>query len=1404
MTFKPGLHTLTVLGSLVFFQFLWPPVMAGAQDAITRAKLATVLVDRGPLGSGSGFCISPKGFFLTNAHVVKGLRPGKTVRLVLSPSTADERTLDARLVSVDEENDLALLQAAGANNLTSLPTGGASNLTETQPLTVLGYPFGRLLAYGGGYPSVSVGVTRVSALRKEDGELRAVQIDGAVNPGNSGGPVVNEKGQVVAVVVAGIPGSGVSFSIPSTIIEKFLYQPAVLIDLPECRYVDRYKPVEFGFESIALNSSAQPNAFELTIDTGEGPGKPIKLTVADMKRKKRIKLIEAGDDAAESVLLILRRGDETAYVPTVNHEVQVGSRSFSLLELRRIDKRAEGNVVMTAEGAKYLGAISGWTEDETAKSRGLLGEADRVDVYSLAPQQREVRCTLVALKAGKEVARVEDVLKFSGAPQVLKKDIVEKYLTTTGQGTGEDPFADLRATVAASRDTPETIANWEQQRAHGPPTWTVLEATSLTATHAREASEIKFERQADGSYLVSGPRDTVSYVFRARTPFPVSKLSAIRLETIPDERLPQGGAGRADNGNCVMSSFKANAIAGAASRPLPATRVTADYFQLEPDDGKHFFPVGMFDETERTGWAIGRDVDHPHQAVIELVPPADLDAASTELEVRIDQLYENSHSLGRFRISVTDAPRPVIVDDLPEAITQIVETKPEDRTSSERTELAAFFNNGNLRLRQAERELKEGVAGGGGHALIASLRAKIEKALDTPETLQRWDELRAQGLPKWTVLEATSLTATETADGATLGFERQEDGSYFVTGPEKTATYVFQSRLPFDISKLSGVRIELMPDSRHPDGKLGRTTKHNVVVHEVRIQTVGDVSHPLVASRATCDHNQRGQGGWPATKMLDGDNATGWALGPQFSQRHEAVIELAEESTEGASGDQIEISVTSQSPENLLGRFRISVTDSPRPLIIDDLPISLRKIANTPRDQRTAEQQDSLLQFFVAGNLASVAAEQELEKAIASGGGSAAAAALRIKLDKVRDTPDQIAEWEARRGQGLPKWSVLEATSLKATGSANAGECRFDRMLDGSYFVTGPREKVSYEFRCKLPFAASNLSALRLEAIPDERLPNRGSGRDSGNFVVTGIGINVGEGSDQQKFGFHRATTDFCQPGSPPTNMFDPVVESGWAIWGDVSSPHETVLETIPFEGDGQATTLAITIEHLHDDSHSLGRFRISVTDAPRPVVVDKLPTAIGDIVHTARDRRSDDQQKELLKFFIDSNVLVAQLEREIAQSAIPTVFPLEAFVDRNDPYAAPLDSFEIEAQIDASSAMIVTRHGVHWENNRGHKPGTDSPSGKFVKVNGAPWYVRWANNSAAVEGKDESELYRLPLGPAIWDYEVLSVTNAADGQSNPSRGAPEYDVGDDRVELEIDDNADGAGIYRVRFTRRK
>ncbi|MFO1093840.1 MAG: serine protease, partial [Planctomycetaceae bacterium] len=570
------LRATTCLAALIAIAVGASP--AGAQDLLEIVKRSTVLIDRGAHGSGSGFCVSAKGMFVTNAHVVKGTRVGGQVGVVIGAATADQQVLEARVVMIDEEHDLALLSSEPVPGVAELTLGGVEELRETQELTVLGYPFGRLLSYGAEYPAISVNVTRVSALRKEKGALSVVQIDGSVNPGNSGGPVVNQNGQVVAVISAGIPGSGVSFAIPATVVEKFLMRPALVMNLQECRYAERQNPIDFGFESICLNSAAQPNAFELTIDAGEGPGKPIKLTLADMKRKKKIKLLSRSETQAETLLLIVRRGADFAYVKTTNHDVKVGAKAFSLLDLRKLERRTVGTVVTMASGDKYAGTVSGWTDAERAGATIPLDDADRIDVYSLDPLLREVKCTLIARKAGKEVGKVQETVEFLGAPQQLKRSVVEKFLKELGPETAEQQA--LRARLREVRDTPEKIATWEARRKQSPKNWSVLEASSLVATDTASPSQFKFERQADGSYFVTGPQQASIYVFRCALPFPAAKLTAIRLEAIPDQRLPSNGSGRGPNGNFVVSRLDLSAVKKKESRgPFRGIRATADFFQ---------------------------------------------------------------------------------------------------------------------------------------------------------------------------------------------------------------------------------------------------------------------------------------------------------------------------------------------------------------------------------------------------------------------------------------------------------------------------------------------------------------------------------------------------------------------------------------------------------------------------------------------------------------------------------------------------------------------------------------------------------------------------------------------------------------------------------------------------------
>src|SRR5438128_900416 len=92
------------------------------------------------------------------------------------------------------------------------------------PVYTFGFPFGKALSTTKGFPAVTVGKASISSLRNgADGELSVVQIDGNLNPGNSGGPVVDAKGRLVGVAVATIrDGQGIGLTVPAAELGKMM------------------------------------------------------------------------------------------------------------------------------------------------------------------------------------------------------------------------------------------------------------------------------------------------------------------------------------------------------------------------------------------------------------------------------------------------------------------------------------------------------------------------------------------------------------------------------------------------------------------------------------------------------------------------------------------------------------------------------------------------------------------------------------------------------------------------------------------------------------------------------------------------------------------------------------------------------------------------------------------------------------------------------------------------------------------------------------------------------------------------------------------------------------------------------------------------------------------------------
>jgi Protein of unknown function (DUF1553)/Protein of unknown function (DUF1549)/Planctomycete cytochrome C len=236
---------------------------------------------------------------------------------------------------------------------------------------------------------------------------------------------------------------------------------------------------------------------------------------------------------------------------------------------------------------------------------------------------------------------------------------------------------DQQRDVLLAAENSKLVSDWEEEH-HDVAVWQPLTTEAFLSADGAELT-----RLTDGSIVSGGSppeMDTVSVVVSTN----LEKLTAIRLDLIPDETLPAKGPGRAENGNLHLSEFELQVFSSEASQAkrIPIRRATADF------DQAGWTVQHAIDGNPTTAWGIHPEIGKPHFAVFELETPQQFEP-NTRLAVVLKQRHGRRHVIGRFKLSATDAP-PEATIALPAEVQAVLAVKSSQRTIDQQCVISVF------------------------------------------------------------------------------------------------------------------------------------------------------------------------------------------------------------------------------------------------------------------------------------------------------------------------------------------------------------------------------------------------------------------------------------------------------------------------------------------------------------------------------------------------------------------------------------------------------------------------------------------------------------------------------------------------------------------------------------------
>ncbi|MEZ5402943.1 MAG: Do family serine endopeptidase [Bryobacteraceae bacterium] len=307
-------------------------------------------------GAGSGFIVDPKGYIITNEHVVD---EADKIKVKLH---GDQTEYSAKLIGTDSETDVAVIKIDAGRPLQAIPVGNSDAVDVGDWAVAIGSPFGL-------EASVTAGIVSAKgrSLANSQQFQRFIQTDAAINPGNSGGPLLNIRGEVIGVntMIATRSGGyeGIGFALPVNMAVKTYNQ------------LIKYGHVTRGSIGISWNPSQEkPEALKaLGLDHGVivdavtegGPAEKAGVKVDDVVVAVNRKPVKAGDDlvsvvadtsVGEKVTVTVDRNGKKIDIPiTVEDRYEVFKDDPRFARMRK----PKGGEDVEAEGAEVKFGFSG-------------------------------------------------------------------------------------------------------------------------------------------------------------------------------------------------------------------------------------------------------------------------------------------------------------------------------------------------------------------------------------------------------------------------------------------------------------------------------------------------------------------------------------------------------------------------------------------------------------------------------------------------------------------------------------------------------------------------------------------------------------------------------------------------------------------------------------------------------------------------------------------------------------------------------------------------------------------------------------------------------------------------------------------------------------------------------------